>query len=147
MQSRSQLEEFIGAIVAPSHCHTLHYGQWQSLLVANAFAWLALDARAHQNRLNALFSYTHFLLYFYVLFQIKINHQYSDQPKGGYYHQPERHLQPIAAVCERCKQQQSYTNSVSWAAPGLSHWGTPPRLAATQQRSFRGPFHPNGDYF
>lgn len=68
--------------------------------------------------------------------------------KGGFYRQPERPLQPIAGVCERCRQQQPIlSNSISWAAPGLSYWGTPPKLTAIQQRSFRGPFHPNDALF
>lgn len=74
--------------------------------------------------------------------------------KDEYYPRLERQLQPIAAVCERCKQQQQqYTmfgNTISWAAPGLQTWGNPSRLPPAlqqQQRSFRGPIHPSGDYF
>lgn len=71
--------------------------------------------------------------------------------KGGFYHQPERqqHLQPIAGGCERCRQQHSIlSNTLSWAAPGLSQiWGTPSKLKAIHQRSFRGPFHPNDELF
>lgn len=93
-------------------------------------------------------------IYFSIFFFEKKNKQirtnnYQNRgdckPKGGFYRQPERHLQPIAGVCERCRQQQS--NTISWAAPGISHWGTPPKLTAIQQRSFRGPFHPNDELF
>lgn len=67
------------------------------------------------------------------------------EQKGGFYHRPEQHLQPIADNdCERYGQQQPIlSNSLSWAAPGISHWGTPP----IQQRSFRGPCHPNDELF
>lgn len=72
--------------------------------------------------------------------------------KDEFYPRLERQLQPIAAVCERCKQQQQqyamFGNTISWAAPGLQTWGNPSRIPALQQqRSFRGPIHPSGDYF
>lgn len=75
------------------------------------------------------------------------NQQNIHRKKDEFYPQLERHLQPIAAACERCKQQSLYSNAMSWDAPGLQSWGNPPRLPALQQRSFRGPVHPSGDYY
>ncbi|XP_055707158.1 uncharacterized protein LOC129804106 isoform X3 [Phlebotomus papatasi] len=57
----------------------------------------------------------------------------------GFSLQPDRLQQPIASACRRCTPL--FLQRTSWAAPGLQHWGTPPRLTANWRRSLRKPFY------
>lgn len=59
--------------------------------------------------------------------------------KDGFSLQPDRLQQPIASACRRCPPL--FLQRTSWAAPGLQHWGTPPRLTANWRRSLRKPFY------
>lgn len=116
----------------------LHSGVTRYLLYCNGNSYTILT--------NNLYVFVFFLNKKYLKWMTSFGALWMEQ--GGSYRRPHQQERPIVGVCERCRQQQPIlSNSLSWAAPGLSHWGTPPKLTAIQQRSFRGPFHPTDELF